>query len=176
MHRIPVSETIFLSPPEARDIPAYVQWLNEKEIFDRTLMIPHPYAEEDARWFLDYCKESFDLRGLHTEWAIRDAQGGLLGGVGVHNFNAVKPHAAEIGYWLAKPHWGKGIMTQVVRTFSAWAMREMELLRLEAPVYAFNIASQRVLEKCGYKEEGYLRKAYFKNGQYQDGKLFALVI
>lgn len=174
--RIDISENLFLSPPDSGDIAAFVFWLNDKDIYDRTLMIPFPYTEADAVYFLEYSYEHAQKYGVYINWAIRLADGTLIGGIGVTNLHPMKPHVGEVGYWLAKPYRGQGIMPLVLSVYCRFLQEQMGLLRIEAPIYAYNTASQRVLEKCGFTEEGYLRKAYFKNEQYLDGKLFALVI
>lgn len=178
MHeKMEIDDLYFLSPPgEAGDEAAYVQWLNEKQIYDRTLAIPFPYSESDATWFINHVRKEAERLGKAANWVIRRKTDGILiGGGGFHGFNPLKPHAAEIGYWLALPYWGKGIMTRAVGLICEAGRSEFGLVRIEAPIFAFNAASQRVLEKNGFVEEGYLRKAYLKEGKYLDGKLFAKI-
>ena len=81
----------------------------------------------------------------------------------------------EIGYWLAKPFWGRGIMTAVVRTLCDYAFAEFGLVKISAHVFANNPASARVLEKCGFVREGLLRRHYHKDGQYFDGLALGLL-
>ena len=57
---------------------------------------------------------------------------------------------AEIGYWLAKPHWGLGIATEAVGLFADFAHDMAWIERLEAAVFVENAASARVLEKNGF--------------------------
>ena len=167
----------YLSPPTEMDIPALVKFLNDKAIFDRTLMIPFPYTEEAGKWFISYCEHLRNQFGHDLNMAIRQKDGSLIGVCGFHGKNNIPPLAYkdEIGYWIGKPFWGKGIMTRALAAMVEYGFTVRGLMRIEAPVYAHNIASQKVLLKCGFKEEGYMPKAYFKNGVFQDGKLFALV-
>jgi [ribosomal protein S5]-alanine N-acetyltransferase len=81
----------------------------------------------------------------------------------------------DVGYWLAKPYWGRGIMTAVVRKACEFAFAEFGLVMIVAHVFSENEASAKVLEKCGFRQEGYLRKHHLKDGNYLDAKLFALV-
>jgi len=99
----------------------------------------------------------------------------LIGASRFDTSQAGQSHRAEIGYWLAKPYWGQGIMTAVVRTACAFAFAEFGLVKIMAQVFAGNGASAKVLEKCGFQQEGYLRKHYLKDGNYVDAKLFALL-
>lgn len=167
----------YLSPPTEKDIPALVKYLNDKDIFDRTLMIPFPYTEEAANWFIGYSEHLRNQFGHDLNMMIRQNDGSVIGGIGYHGKNNVPPlaHKDEIGYWIGKPFEGKGIMTKALAAMVEYGFNTRRLVRIEAPVYAHNIGSQKVLLKCGFKEEGYLPKAYFKNGIFQDGKLFALV-
>ena len=64
-------------------------------------------------------------------------------------------------------------MTRIVAGFAPWAMDESKLLRLQATVFDFNIASARVLEKNGFAEEGVMRRAARRDGRVHDLRLFA---
>lgn len=99
----------------------------------------------------------------------------MIGGCGFDGVQVGKSHRAEIGYWLAKPYWGRGIMTAVVRRLCDFAFEQFGLVKITAHVFADNGASAKVLEKCGFQQEGYLRKHYLKDGQFLDSRLFALV-
>ena len=66
-------------------------------------------------------------------------------------------------------------MTAVVRKTCEFAFAEWNLLKITAHVFAFNPASARVLEKCGFEQEGYLKKHHRKDGQLIDARLYALI-
>ena len=76
-------------------------------------------------------------------------------------------------YWLAKPFWGRGIMTEAATKVSAVAFAELGLIRLTAHVFDFNVGSARVLEKSGFQLKGRLRRHYRKDGKTFDGLLYA---
>ena len=84
-------------------------------------------------------------------------------------------HRAEVGYWLAKPFWGRGIITAVVQRVCRHAFEEFGLAKITAHVFPHNPASARVLEKCGFQQEGFLRKHFLKDGQFVDARLFGLL-
>jgi len=119
--------------------------------------------------------KSTQEHGRPVHWAIRNENDYLIGGIGLDGVAIGKSHLAEIGYWLAKPYWGQGIMTAVVQKACDLAFAEFGLVKIVAHVFADNAASARVLVKCGFQEEGYLRKHYAKDGKYLDGRLFSLV-
>jgi RimJ/RimL family protein N-acetyltransferase len=139
-------------------------WRNLKDRF------PHPYTDADARAWLGLARTNPGVTG----WAI-EVGGEAAGGIGLLPLSDVHVRCAHIGYWLGEAHWGRGIMTAVVHAVSGQAFLGGRLLRLEAPVFAWNPASMRVLEKCGYAKEGVMRKSVVKDGEVIDSVLYAKV-
>jgi RimJ/RimL family protein N-acetyltransferase len=136
--------------------------------------IPHPYTERDAEEWLQLASTTV----AHHQFAIvRNDR--VIGGIGFifppGGRAGVQRHTAEFGYWLGEPYWGKGIATEAATAVSNWGFQALDLVRIEAAVYHPNLASARVLEKAGFQFEGRLQAAYFKNGQFYDGLLFAKV-
>jgi ribosomal-protein-alanine N-acetyltransferase len=173
--RILVDGQICLSEFLASDKMALIQHLNDRDIYNRTLRIPFPYTEADADEWLALVAKITQQQGRPVHFAIRSGHDALIGGCGFDGFQVGKSHRAEIGYWLAKPFWGLGIMTAVVRRVCQHAFEEFGLVKITAHVFSHNPASARVLEKCGFHEEGFLRKHYLKDGQFIDARLFVLL-
>ena len=139
-------------------------WRNLGERF------PHPYTRSDAdRWF-SYLDGITDP----THWAI-EVDGHAVGGVGIDPGELEYIKSGRFGYWLGEAYWGCGIMSAVVQETSDYALRHFDLVRLEAPVYEWNPASMRVLEKCGFVREGLLRRSVFKDGEIIDAVMYAKV-
>jgi [ribosomal protein S5]-alanine N-acetyltransferase len=87
-------------------------------------------------------------------WAIADSQTNkFMGTVGFNNWN-FQNRRAEISYDLMREFWGKGIMTKVLTNTLIFGFQDMDLYRIEARTMIENKASQRVLEKAGFKHEG----------------------
>jgi RimJ/RimL family protein N-acetyltransferase len=170
-----VNEQIHLSEFRFSDNCALIEHLNDRDIYDRTLRIPFPYTDTDANQWLALTARITEVQGRPVHWAIRNAENALIGGCGFDGFHLGKSHRAEIGYWLAKPYWGKGIMTAVVKRICRHAFEEFGLLRITAHVFSHNVASARVLEKCGFQPEGFLQKHFLKDGKFIDARLFALL-
>jgi ribosomal-protein-alanine N-acetyltransferase len=172
--KITVNRQIHLSEIQPSDQAACVEHLKEKEIYDRTLRIPYPYTEGDFQEWLKTVENTTQQQGRPVHWAIRNKEDCLIGGCGFDGLQVGKSRA-EIGYWLAKPYWGRGIMTAVVRKACEFAVAEFGLAKIVAHVFASNTPSARVLEKCGFVQEGYLRKHYLKDNQFFDARLYALL-
>jgi RimJ/RimL family protein N-acetyltransferase len=140
-------------------------WLNLRDGF------PHPYtAEHAAQWIAKTREPS------HMLLLAIDVGGEAVGSIGASRFDDVYKRSGEIGYWLGEPFWNRGIVTQAVEAFTELALRELEIVRLQAAVYGWNRASMRVLEKCGYVREGVLRKSVWKDGQLIDSVMYARLL
>ena len=155
----------------AGDAPALARHANNRQIWlnlrDR---FPHPYTLRDAVSFIEHVQE----QSPPTVWAI-DLAGEAVGSVGIMPRGDIERISAEIGYWLGEPFWGRGIMTEVLKAVTPWAMKEFKLTRIYALPFATNAASCRVLEKTGYVCEGRLHKCAIKDGQVIDQFMYAYV-
>jgi RimJ/RimL family protein N-acetyltransferase len=173
--RIVVNDQVHLSEFRSSDKPALIQHLNDRDIYDRTLRIPFPYTDASADEWLALVAKITQQQGHQVHFAIRSADDALIGGCGFDGFQVGKSHRAEVGYWLAKPFWGRGIMTSVVQRLCQHAFEEFGLVKITAHVFSHNPASARVLKKCGFVQEGLLRKHYLKDDKLIDAWLFALL-
>jgi ribosomal-protein-alanine N-acetyltransferase len=173
--KIVVNNQIHLSEFRPSDRCAIVALLNDRDIYDRTLRIPFPYTDAHADAFLALVSKATEQQGQPVHFAIRTGDDSLIGGCGLNDFEIGKSHRAEVGYWLAKPLWGRGIMTAVVQRVCQHAFANFGVVKIIAHVVTHNPASARVLEKCGFVQEGLLLKHFLKDGQFIDVKLFALL-
>jgi RimJ/RimL family protein N-acetyltransferase len=169
--RLDVNSTIYLSEIVPEDSGAMIGLLNEPEIYQRTLRIPYPYTQAAAEQWLKTLAEGKAERGYASHFAVREASGRMIGSCG---FNELTPsHRAELGYWLGRPYWGRGIMTDVVGKICEYAQQQWDIVRIFAYVFDLNAASARVLEKCGFTCEGYLRKHFHRDGRFIDARIYA---
>ena len=111
--KIVVNDQVCLSEFRSSDKPALLQHLNDPDIYHRTLRIPFPYTDSSADEWHTLVAKVTEQQGRPVQWAIRSADDALIGGCGFDGFQAGKSHLAEVGYWLAKPYWGRGIMTAI---------------------------------------------------------------
>jgi len=157
-----------LRPWKVEDAPALVSCANNPRI--AAMMrdgFPSPYTVEDADRFIRMaCEPSGNLL-----LAI-EADGAASGGIGIHPLGDVYRKTAEIGYWLAEPYWGRGIITGAVRALVPVAFDRFDIIRLQAGIFSENAASMRVLEKCGFVREAVHHKAIIRNGTVMDEVLW----
>jgi [ribosomal protein S5]-alanine N-acetyltransferase len=156
---------------QASDEDALVAAANNRNVWrNMHHRFPYPYTKSDARYWFSM------LAGMPepTHWAV-EVDGKAVGGVGVDLGEGVFAKSAQFGYWLGEPYWGRGIMSEAVLAAAEFALIHFGLVRLEAPVFEWNPASMRVLEKSGFVREGILRKSVLKDGQMIDQILYAFV-
>jgi RimJ/RimL family protein N-acetyltransferase len=158
----------------AADAPALARQIGSASVARNMCLVPHPY-------FLNHATEwiaSATSKTPETNFAIT-IDDEVVGGIGLTLLDperaGVSRHAAELGYWLGEPFWGRGIMTEAVQAFTDWGFAELGLMRIFAAVYARNPASARVLEKAGFAFEGREIARYCKDGEFLDGLRYAKV-
>ena len=137
-------------------------WLNLRDGF------PYPYTLEDAKQFI----ANAQARKPETFFAIASSKE-AIGSIGLEIGKDVHRYTAELGYWLAEPFWNQGIITEVILKITEYAFEELGLVRIHAEPYANNIASAKVLEKCGFQYEGRLKANAYKDGKVLDSLMYA---
>lgn len=153
------------------DAAAIARYANNFSIWKQLRdWFPHPYTREDAEEFLDQVTREYPPRtfAIATEHEA-------IGTLGYHPGHDVHRYSAELGFWLAEPYHGKGIMTEAVRRFSDHLLASGDILRLWAGVFSNNPASMRVLEKAGFVREGVLQASVVKDDEVLDQHLYAKV-
>ncbi len=128
---------------------------------------PHPYQLKDAELWVRY-----NLAKSEPESFAIEVDGVLAGGVGFTLLGAERRGCAEVGYWVAKEFWGRGIATATCTAVANYLFEKYSLRRVEAHAHGANVGSQRVLEKSGFQREGVLRDAVIKGGEVRDMHLF----
>jgi len=169
INKLLISDRCYLSNVLESDKDTIVKHLQEKSISDGTLTMPFPYTEDDALAFINEYKNS------KQQFMIRSSNDMLIGNIGVRE-HPTASHIGVLGYWLAKPLWSKGIMTEVVSKFTDFCFKDFKFERIVASCYEHNIGSARVLEKSGFTLEGLFIKHYKKNGTFYNGKMYGKVI
>lgn len=165
------SLAIRIRPWHADDAGALAHAANHPEVArflrDR---FPHPYTLADAESFLRDVAAPAPAQYLAIE-----VDGRVAGGCGVHPGSDIGRHGGELGYWLTRAYWRRGVMSAVVATYAPAAMAAHDLVRLWATVDVANLGSQRVLANCGFQREGLLRAAHVKHGRFSDAVLYARI-
>ena len=133
--------------------------------------LPFPYTEKDAAGFIASMLSAEENKTFAC--AITD-EDKVIGSIGAFRQGNIHFRTAELGYYLAEPYWGRGIMTGAIRQFCGRIFETTDILRIFAEPFSYNTASCRVLEKAGFQYEGTMKSNAVKNGRIQDMKLYAL--
>ncbi len=139
-------------------------WLNLRDAF------PHPYTMEDANRWID----ALSSQSPRYDFAI-DVDESVVGGIGLKRGQDIERCSAEVGYWLGKEYWGRGIASAALRLVCDYAFEQLALQRIFALPMVRNVASLRVLEKAGFDREGTLRNACIKDGRLTDMAMCARI-
>lgn len=139
-------------------------WNNVRDYF------PNPYSIRDADDYINLVSAV----SVPLNFAIEIA-GKAVGGIGFVPGSDVERLNAEIGYWLGEKYWNRGIMSSVVRDSADYIFANSDFIRLFAPVFEFNSASMRVLEKAGFNKIAVLHKAAVKNNRIIDLHYYELL-
>ncbi|UUV33569.1 GNAT family N-acetyltransferase [Amycolatopsis roodepoortensis] len=83
--------------------------------------------------------------------------------------------AAKLGYAVAAEHWGLGFASDAVSTMLGFGFTTLDLHRITAAIGPDNHASQTVVSRLGFKQEGILRDHVFTNGAWRDSVLYSIL-
>lgn len=159
-----------LRPWNNKDIDPLVKYANNFNIAKNlTNQFPHPYTRENGEAFIKMATQDHPRRIFAIE-----VNGEAAGGIGLHPQTDIHARNAELGYWLAEPFWGKGIMTRAVEQIVEYGFKTFDIDRIFARPFGTNLGSQKVLEKAGFVLEARLEKTLFKNGKHLDELIYAV--
>jgi len=171
-----IGEGVLLRTPQMSDFQA---WADLREISRKFLTPWEPTWPSD-----DLTRPAFrqrlrryaeDLRAdqAYPFFVFRGEDNALVGGLVLANIRRGVAQAGSIGYWVGAPHARHGHMSSAVKALIPVAFDALRLHRLEAACIPTNVASTRLLEKTGFKREGYARQYLCINGAWQDHLLYA---
>jgi RimJ/RimL family protein N-acetyltransferase len=162
-----------LRPMLDADIPAHYAVFSDPEVaryWSREPWTDIAQAEESLRAIMAGCEDGSEARfGIELL-----ATGELIGNVGLHHFFA-QNRRCEIGYALASQHWGQGYATEALRAAIRHGFDALDLNRIEADIDPRNIGSARVLEKLGFRKEGYMPERWIVFGEFADTVNYGLL-
>ena len=161
---------ISIRPIALIDLDNLVKYGNNAKIASNlTNQFPHPYTREKGEIFLNMASKA-DPPNVFA--VVVDQE--MVGAIGLHPQSDIQCKNAELGYWLAEPFWGKGIMSEVIPPMVAYGFKTWDINRIFARPFGSNIGSQKVLEKAGFTLEARLEKTLFKNGVYEDELVYGI--
>lgn len=140
----------------------------------RFLKEPPTDTPEKAIGLIDWLAGNFQNH-VGIDWGITlpddDHLIGMCGAYGWEQDNRL----IDIGYHIVPAHWGKGYATEAACAIIGWCFDNLDLHRVQADCTDGNIASERVMLKCGFKVEGIWRESCWEHGRFVDIKQMGLL-
>jgi RimJ/RimL family protein N-acetyltransferase len=159
---------------EEADLPKFVDWLNDPDVRAGVSMYLPVSSDEEKNWYEGMLRRPPDERILAID--IREGPGWrLIGSTSFFDFNH-RNRNAEFGLLIGdKSIWNKGYGTEVTRLMLRHGFETLNLHRIVLRVFSTNPAARRVYEKAGYRLEGTMREADYRDGKYVDLHLMAVL-
>lgn len=159
---------IHLRPLERDDLRQLRDWRNHPEIRSRTREYRLLNLENQEDWFASLTHDrSTIMLGIELPLA-----GTLIGVCGL-TYIDWRDQRSEVSLYLAPDQQGKGYGTDALQTLTGYAFTILNLHKLTAEIYSFNEASLNLFQKCGFTEEGRLRRHVYRLGQWCDSVMMA---
>lgn len=167
------TDRLLLRPLRDGDEEGIFEYASDPRI-DRYVIWKHHQTIEESRFYLLGILERY-AAGDAAPWGMIDlASDKLIGTIGF--VELWPPHArGEIGYALSPGFWNHGLTSEAARKVIEYGFRTMGLYRIEARCEVENLASARVMEKCGMEYEGTLRGQMQVKGAPKDMKMYAVL-
>ena len=159
------TERLLLRPIEIADAPRVRELAGDRDIAATTATVPHPYEEGMAKAWISSLQASDGVPC--TTFAITlKPERALVGVIGL----TLEEHqnAAELGYWVGKPHWNQGICTEAAAEIVRYGFSTLKLHRIEARHMLKNPSSGRVMEKIGMTHRENLARNIERFGTWED--------
>ncbi|WP_454289004.1 GNAT family N-acetyltransferase [Rhizobium arsenicireducens] len=146
-----LSQRLVLRAPHEEDIDALAHLANNAAVATMVSRMPHPYTARDAA---DFVRRTNAGEIGKCVYAITKGENGEFLGC-----CALEPHdndaeTLELGYWLGEPYWNKGFATEAAHALIDMAFRTRDIAHIDARCRVTNIASRRVIQKCGFQFQG----------------------
>ncbi|HWA68784.1 MAG TPA: GNAT family protein [Rhizomicrobium sp.] len=169
---------IYLRYPRIADYPVWAKLRGESREF---LMPWEPVWTDDEltrgafrRRIKRYQKET-RLDSAYVFFVLRESDDALLGGCTLSNVRRGVTQCCTLGYWIGARFARQGYMTSAVKALIPFIFKTLGLHRIEAACLTDNGASQRLLVRNGFRQEGLARHYLLINGAWADHLLFALL-
>lgn len=146
------TERIILRPWRESDAESLFKYASDPELGPRAGWLPHKSVEESR----EIIRTIFSAEGM---WAVELRETheaiGCVGYLPSSSSNlAIEENQCEVGYWIARPYWGRGICTEALGLVVDYCLKVKGFSVLWGSYFPENPASGRVMEKCGFTDTG----------------------
>jgi ribosomal-protein-alanine N-acetyltransferase len=164
---------ILLRELVATDAPALFDLRSDPEVM-KLVSRPLMTRPEEADALVELIRAN-QANGTSIHWAMAiHGQPALIGLIGYWRMQP-EHHKAELGYMLARSHWGKGLISEAIHAVVRCGFDTLRMHRVEAIIAPANHASRRVLEKNGFIQEGHFNEDHLWQGRFEDSVHFGRI-
>jgi ribosomal-protein-alanine N-acetyltransferase len=147
-----------------------------------TLTLKKAQSLDEMKKYVLFCDREWVMNNDFTYTIIKKPLNGKsdnntpvpIGQISIYDMNFIH-RRAEIGIWLGKPFWGHGYAKEALQRMILYAFGNLELNRLQAHIFPENIRSIHLFEKFRFKYEGINYQFVYKEGQFLDVVMYALL-
>ena len=165
---------ITIRPLQLKDAQSIYKNVRDKAIVQYTIQIPYPYRSTDAVKFIKSSQKAWKEKSAYILGiGVKDTET-IIGVVSLSRIDK-KNKNCELGYWLGKKYWRKGIASSAVKMALDFAFNKLKMHRVYASTFASNTASLRVLEKNNFLLEGILYETRWRNGIWHNMFLYGIL-
>lgn len=162
-----VTARLRLRPFRDSDVDDLWPFVSDPELPRRMSWAAHTERGQTLA-FIAWTRESF-ARGSNVAWAI-EVGGRAMGSIGLDEIQyaqrAWRVDRAELGYWIAPPLWGKGMMTEAAQAVVRCGFETLGLHKISVRCITENVGSRRVIEKLGFRPVGRLEDDVWRDGRW----------
>jgi RimJ/RimL family protein N-acetyltransferase len=151
MQQIIETPRLLLRPFADSDAAQNAKKINDYDIAKNLARVPYPYHLEDSIEFLAWLK-TVDARSCFRVITLKSEPQNLLGAISVE-WSEDKQNA-DLGYWLVKEHWGKGLMSEAAIAMVAESFQNGGIEKIISCFFKENPASGKVLARAGFEVTG----------------------
>jgi RimJ/RimL family protein N-acetyltransferase len=168
------SNRLRLRAAEREDLPRFVRWLNDPEVI-RNLSLTHPLSQaSEEKWFQANLERHPAEQVLVIEVKTAD-DWKPIGNISLMDIHWVDRNA-EIGIFIGeKDEWNKGYGRGAMKLMLRHGFNELNLQRIFLRVLGDNLRGIKAYEYAGFKQEGVMRQAVYRNGKYIDLLLMSVL-
>ena len=159
------TERLVLKKLRRIDLHTIVKYASDKDISKYTLNIPYPYATKDAIWWIKFSEHSFEDNTRYIFGIFFKETDKFIGGIDIQVPD--KNMKANLGYWIAKQFWNKGIMTEALKRILKFGFEELKINKIYALHLIENVASGKVMQKVGMVKEGVFADHNYSKGKFR---------
>ena len=170
-----MGKNVILRPIKRSDISYFLKWFNDQEVA-QYLEWYLPMTEMSEEKFIEELGTTRAKSDAHfVIEATAGASAKAIGICGLHGIGS-KDDLAHFGIVIGeKDYWSRGYGLEAARLLINYGFEQLNLHRISSYAFAFNERSIKLHRKAGFREEGRMRQATFKNGQYHDLVQFGIL-